>query len=155
VDTLVLHTTEGGSIEGAVEWWRREDVVASAHYVVDGKRIVQNVYENLAAFHAGNARMNRRSIGVEVVGHCADPKMWTPEVMAQLIVVARFICREHGIPILHQPGPGICGHADVPDPYNPNRYGGASHHSDPGDHFPWEQFLNALQAPPAAPETAT
>lgn len=148
VDTIVIHTTEGSSIKGAEVWWDREDVVASAHYLIDGKDIVQRVAEGDCAFHAGNAAMNRRSIGIEVVGHCGDPKTWTPEVMAQLINLVRDIRSRHRIPAYRQPGPGICGHRDVPDPHNPNLRGGAGHHTDPGDHFPWDPFLTAVRAEP-------
>jgi N-acetyl-anhydromuramyl-L-alanine amidase AmpD len=149
VDTLVLHTTEGGAVEGALEHWHREDVTASAHYVIDGEpvlRVVQNVAEGDCAYHAGSRSINRRSIGIEVCGKANDPKTWTPELMVLLVALSADICKRHRIPIVHQPGPGICGHADVPDPYNPNRYGGASHHTDPGPHFPWPQFLDALRA---------
>jgi N-acetyl-anhydromuramyl-L-alanine amidase AmpD len=161
VDTIVLHTTEGGSIEGATEWWDREDVVASAHFVIDGKRIVQRVAEGDRAYHCGNAAMHLRSIGIEVVGHCADPRMWTPAVMAQLVELCAYLIGNHPrIPILHQAGPGICGHCDVPDPKHQGLYGGASHHTDPGRGFPWDPFLHALRVavtrttPPAAGESA-
>jgi N-acetyl-anhydromuramyl-L-alanine amidase AmpD len=146
VDTLVLHTTEGGSIEGATEWWDREDVIASSHYVIDGKRIVYRVPEGLCAFHAGSRAMNRRSIGIEVVGHAGHRDTWSPEVMAQLVALSAEIVQRHRIPIVHQPGPGICGHADVPDPKDPNRRGGASHHTDPGPFFPWADFFDSLRA---------
>jgi N-acetyl-anhydromuramyl-L-alanine amidase AmpD len=146
VDTIVLHTTEGGTIAGAKEWWDREDVVASAHFIIDGKRIVQCVAEGDTAYHCGNGKMHRRSVGVEVVGHCANPAMWTDAVVKQLVELCAYLVRNHQIPILHQAGPGICGHCDVPDPYRPGLYGGASHHTDPGKHFPWDRFLLELRA---------
>lgn len=146
VDTIVIHTTQGNSIKSAEEWWDREDVVASAHYLLDGKMIVQRVAEGDCAFHAGNAGMNRRSIGIEVVGDCRNASMWTPEVLDQLVRLVRDIRSRHRIPAYHQPGPGICGHRDVPDPHHPNLRGGAGHHTDPGDHFPWEWFLTAVRA---------
>jgi N-acetyl-anhydromuramyl-L-alanine amidase AmpD len=146
VDTLVLHTTEGGSIAGAVEWWRRKEVIGSAHYLLTADRIERHVEEWLCAFHAGNRAMNRRSIGIEVVGKCGDPGLWSPAVMRQLVLLSADIVRRHGIPVLHQPGPGICGHADVPDPSNPNLRGGLSHHTDPGPHFPWGRYLDDLRA---------
>lgn len=154
VDTIVLHTTEGSSIAGAVAWWDQHDVVASAHYILDGKRIVQRVAEGDCAYHAGNKGVNLRSIGIEVVGHCSDPAMWTPEVMAQLVTLCAEIVKRHQVPIIHQPGPGICGHADVPDPYHPRLRGGAGNHTDPGRYFPWGEFLEALRdelAPPLSP----
>jgi N-acetyl-anhydromuramyl-L-alanine amidase AmpD len=147
VDCLVLHTTEGTTADGALAWWKREDVVASAHYLIDEDfRIIQNVAEGDAAFHAGNGSVNRRSIGIEVVGHAGESDLWSPEVMAPLVMLAADICKRHKIPILHQPGPGICGHADVPDPYSPNLRGGASHHHDPGQFFPWGDFFDSLRA---------
>lgn len=146
VDTIVLHTTEGGSVAGAIEHWARKDVVGSAHYVIDGKQIVQCVAEGDAAYHAGNLLMNRRSIGIEVVGHCGDPKMWTPHVLAQLVRLSADVMRRHRVPLLHQPGPGVCGHRDVPDPKNPNLKGGLHHHTDPGVYFPWDQYLANLRA---------
>lgn len=145
VDTLVIHTTEGGSIRGATEWHDREDVIASAHYFIDGTRIVARVPEGMCAFACGNRAINRRSISIEVVGHASRRETWTPEIMAQLVALSAEIVQRHQIPIAHQPGPGICGHADVPDPRDPNRRGGASHHVDPGPHFPWGQFFDELR----------
>lgn len=165
VDLLIIHTTEGGSIAGALSWWDREEVVASAHYVIDGRRVVQRVPEGMAAFHAGNRLFNRRSIGIEVVGHADRLATWTPEVMAQLVTLAADIVERHRIPVVHQPGPGICGHADVPHPTDPRRRGGASGHHDPGIFFPWIDFLDGVRAelataplepapvPPATPVT--
>lgn len=152
VDTLVLHTTEGESIRGAESWWDREDVVASAHYLVDGARVVARVCEGDTAFHAGNRAINRRSIGIEVVGHCGDPAMWTPAKLEQLAELSAEIVRRHAIPVVHQPGPGICGHADVPDPLHQGLRGGAGHHHDPGAFFPWDEYFARLRALIAHPE---
>jgi N-acetyl-anhydromuramyl-L-alanine amidase AmpD len=146
VDTLVLHTTEGGTIESATDWWDRDDVIASAHYVIDGKRIVQVVPEGDCAFHAGSRVVNRRSIGIEVVGRSNDRTLWTPEIMAQLVALSAEIVKRHEIPILRQPGPGICGHCDVPNPMHPSRRGGLHGHTDPGPHFNWAAYLDALRA---------
>lgn len=146
VDTLVLHTTEGASIIGATKWHDRDDVIASAHYFIDGKRIVLRVPEGMCAWHAGNKSVNRRSIGIEVVGYCDDAALWTPAVMAQLVALSLEIIKRHSIPLVHQPGPGICGHADVPDPTNPNLRGGFAHHRDPGVFFNWTAYFDALRS---------
>jgi N-acetyl-anhydromuramyl-L-alanine amidase AmpD len=144
VDCIVLHTTEGGSIAGATTWWDRDDVTASSHYVLDGQRIVQRVPEGMAAFHAGNRAVNRRSIGIEVVGHAGKASTWTPEVMAQLVELSAEIVERHAIPV-HRGIPGIAGHCDVPDPRHPDRRGGAGHHVDPGPHLPWLAFFDTLR----------
>jgi N-acetyl-anhydromuramyl-L-alanine amidase AmpD len=148
IDTLVIHTTEGGSIEGALSWWDRADIHASAHYLIDGKRIVARVPEGDAAYHAGNAEVNRRSIGIEVVGHCEQGATWTPEIMAQLTALARDVVQRHQIPVTRTI-PGVIGHCDVPDPTNPALKGGRSHHADPGLFFPWDDFLASLVPSPA------
>jgi N-acetylmuramoyl-L-alanine amidase len=144
-DCLILHTTEGGSIDGAVTWWDREDVIASAHYVIDGDRVVQRVPEGMAAFAAGNREYNRRSIQIEVVGHAGKRSTWTPGVMAQLVALSAEVCKRHGIPV-HHGCPGILGHCDVPNPKDPRRKGGANGHTDPGEHFPWQPFFDAVRA---------
>lgn len=146
IDTIVLHTTEGSTIAGATSWWDRENVVASSHYLIDGKRIVQRVAEMDAAYHAGSGSMNRRSIGIEVVGRAGKPETWTPEVMAQLVALCADICdRRRQIPT-YRGFPGIIGHCDVPDPRDPSKLGGASHHTDPGSFFPWSEFFVSLRA---------
>jgi N-acetyl-anhydromuramyl-L-alanine amidase AmpD len=155
-DTLILHTTEGGSIEGATTWWDREEVIASSHYVIDGSRVVQRVPEGFAAYAAGNREFNRRSVQIEVVGHAGRASTWTPEILAQLVALSAEVCKRHGIPV-HHGSPGILGHCDVPNPRDPRRRGGANGHTDPGPHFPWQDFLDSVRAeianeplPPAA-----
>lgn len=144
IDTLVIHTTES-TLGSAVAWFRNRAAKASAHYVIDADHVVECVPEGYCAWHAGNAAVNRRSVGIEVAGHAGSRETWTPEVMAQLVTLAAEIVRRHNIPIVRQAGPGICGHMDVPDPSHPDRRGGAGHHVDPGPYFPWEPFLDALR----------
>mgnify|MGYP006283743277 CR=1 FL=1 len=72
-DTLVIHYTAGGSLEGAVNALRDPHVRASAHLVVgrDG-RIKQLIPFNKIAWHAGQSSwqgrsgLNRYSIGIEI-----------------------------------------------------------------------------------------
>jgi N-acetyl-anhydromuramyl-L-alanine amidase AmpD len=156
VDTLVIHVTQSArnaaqlvarATPSAVMWFADPAAKASAHYVVGVEgRIWQCVAEGDCAWHAGNAAMNRRSVGIEIEGWVEKPATFNPEVMDSLLALSADICRRHGIAVLHQPGPGVCGHSDVPDPTNPNLRGGKGHHTDPGPHFPWAQFLDALRA---------
>jgi N-acetyl-anhydromuramyl-L-alanine amidase AmpD len=153
VDLVVLHTTEGGSIAGAVAWWDREDVVASSHYLIDGKRVVQRVAEGEAAFHCGNSAYARRSIGIEVVGHAARPETWSAAVLEQLAQLCADIAERHGLAIDRA---HFIGHVEVPCPKAgcPGKWGGASHHHDPGPHLPWGALLarvRELVAPPLTP----
>lgn len=147
VDTIVIHTTEGSTIAGAVATFRTPGRKASAHYVLDGKQIVQCVPEGEAAWHSGHGPVNRRSIGIEVVGFSGKRSTWTPEILAQLVTLCADVCRRHNVPLCcTDVGPGFATHADVPDPYEPGRRGGATNHTDPGPFFPWLEFVESLQA---------
>lgn len=146
VDTIVLHTTEG-SYEGAVSWFQSPSAKASAHFVISPTgTIAECVPLGECAWHAGNLAVNRRSVGIECAGHADDPKTWTPALLDALVELVQELIRQFGIEVVRQPGPGICGHSDVPDPHNPNLRGGAGHHHDPGPHFPWEVLFSRLRS---------
>jgi N-acetyl-anhydromuramyl-L-alanine amidase AmpD len=139
VDLVVLHTTEGSSLDGATRWWDRDEVVASAHYVVEGRRVVQRVAEGDTAFHAGNRAYNRRSIGIEVVGFAARRDTWTPDVIATLAALCADIVERHGVRLDRH---HLIGHREVPD--GKGGWGGAGHHEDPGPFLPWDDLLEAV-----------
>jgi N-acetyl-anhydromuramyl-L-alanine amidase AmpD len=152
VDTVIIHTTEA-SLSSAVSWFGMDHKPSgqgpsSAHFVVgsDGE-VVQCVAEGDCAYHAGNFGVNQRSIGIECVGHAADPATWTPALLEALVELCAGIVERHGVPVQRtSAGPGFAGHADVPDPYKPGHFGGAGGHTDPGKFFPWIDFLDRLTA---------
>jgi N-acetyl-anhydromuramyl-L-alanine amidase AmpD len=154
IDTIVIHTTQAGPNETAV---RAADIMAlfadpaqqiSAHFVVgqDGQ-IWQCVPLDRAAWHAGHAGANRRSVGIECEGDCRDSEMWTPELLASLGALLRWLCAEHQVPADRR---HLIGHVEVPDPHDPTQVGGLHHHKDPGPHCPWPAILAAAsEAAPA------
>ena len=152
IDLVVVHTTESqrdpdaierGALPSAVMWFRDPRAEASAHYVVghDG-RVYGCVPEGLCAWHAGNALVNRRSIGIEVEGVAGRRSTWFPEVMAALVSLVADVCQRHGIPVDAR---HIIGHADVPDPASPWLRGGKSHHTDPGEFFDRDALIDAVR----------
>jgi N-acetylmuramoyl-L-alanine amidase len=72
-DTLIIHFTEGQSLDGAVSWLTNPTSQVSAHVVIgrDGQ-IAQIVPFNIIAWHAGvstwqgRKQLNRYSIGIEL-----------------------------------------------------------------------------------------
>jgi len=73
ITAIIIHYTAGGSLEGAVGWFRNPNSKVSAHYVVGRSGgTVQMVPLSEAAWHAGRSQLagkegvNRFSVGIEV-----------------------------------------------------------------------------------------
>lgn len=131
IDMIVMHTSEGRptSSYGPAHWFADPRSKASAHYNVYGTgRIYRSVPDKDVAWHAGNWKVNQRSLGIEIQAQAAKAN-WTE---AQLLQAARLVAalsREYGIPLDRE---HIVGHVEVSGP------GG---HTDPGPHWPWERFM--------------
>jgi N-acetyl-anhydromuramyl-L-alanine amidase AmpD len=143
IDTIVIHATDGGSLLGNVWWLSGGHSHASAHYVIarDGS-IVQLVHLSDIAWHAGNWKVNCRSIGIEHVGETYDPAGFTVEEYRSSARLVAWLVRRYDIPLDRQ---HIIGHARVPDPKHPGEYGGSGHHTDPGPHWRWGFYMNLVR----------
>ena len=155
IDLIILHTTES-SMESALNWFADPNARVSSHYVIgqDGE-VFQCVAEGDCAWHSGNFQYNLRSIGIECEGHAAAADTWTAPLVASLIDLVVDICRRH--PTITLDRAHVIGHAEVPDPRDPRRRGGAGGHVDPGPHCPFETVIAEAQrrlTPPAAKEIA-
>ena len=148
VDLVVIHTTEA-PYHSACVWFADPRAKASAHYVVSRAGLVaQCVPEAMEAFHAGNAAVNRRSIGVELEAWCDDAATLVAgsTLLETAAALVAGICGRHGIPIDRE---HVVGHSEVADPAHPSEewvHGGAHHHRDPGPHFPWDDFMSRVRA---------
>jgi N-acetyl-anhydromuramyl-L-alanine amidase AmpD len=144
VDMIVVHT-EQGSETGTEAWFSDPNAHASAHFSISkAGALVQEVGLDNTAFHSGNARMNRHSVGIELEGYEATPEYpgdFTGPMLGQLAWTIAWLCRRYGIP---PDRTHIIGHAEVPDPNDPTLFGGANHHTDPGVRFPWDSLMASL-----------
>jgi N-acetyl-anhydromuramyl-L-alanine amidase AmpD len=143
IDTIVIHATDGGSLVGNVWWLSGGHSHGSAHYVVsrDGS-IVQLVHLSDIAWHAGNWKVNCRSIGVEHVGETYDPAGFTLDEYRSSARLVAWLVRRFDIPVDRG---HIIGHSQVPTPGQPGGYGGSAHHTDPGPHWRWGFYLNLVR----------
>lgn len=143
IDMVVIHTVQG-SYSGCYSWFANCSAGASAHYVVrssDGA-VTQMVYEADVGWHAGNWDYNERSIGIEHEGYVDDPGTWYTDAMyASSAALVVDIAARQGVSLSRS---YIIGHDEVPDPYNPGEYGGAGHHTDPGDGWDWDYFMSLV-----------
>lgn len=143
VDLIVLHTTEG-TAAGALAWFADPRAKVASHYVIGPDGAVYScVTEARAAWHAGHLGVNLRSIGIECAGHCDDPATWTAPLVESLIDLVVDICRRY--PAVHPSRSAIIGHAEVPDPVHPGKFGGAGNHEDPGVLIPWDHLIGEVQ----------
>ncbi len=142
VTMIVIHSTEG-DFDGSVRWLQNRRARISAHFVVARQgRVVQLVPLNAIAWHAGNGRVNRTSIGIEHVGYADSPRGFTEaEYRASARLVA-WLCRRFGIPVDRR---HVIGHSEVPDPHHPWLFGGVSHHHDPGRYWRWRHYMRLVR----------
>ena len=95
------------------------------------------VLEKDVAWHAGNWDYNTRAIGIEHAGFAYQNLYTGKEYDASAHLIAS-ICSRYGVPMDRT---HVIGHYQVPDPNNPNLYGGADHHTDPGPNWDWKGYM--------------
>ena len=134
VDMLVLHYTGMQSAEAALARLCDPQAKVSAHYTIDEAGILyRHVAEERRAWHAGvsfwagEANVNGRSIGIELVnpGHEFGYVPFPEPQIAALIELAHGILARHAIPARH-----VLGHSDV----------APSRKTDPGELLPWQHL---------------
>lgn len=137
IDGVVIHATEGRFL-GSVRWLRNPRSHGSAHFVVSRRgQIVQLVSVTDVAWHAGNGRWNRHSIGIEHEGWTRRGGFTEAQYRASAQLVA-YLSHRYGIPLDRT---HVIGHDEVPNPYVRGLYGGVDGHTDPGRHWKWAHYM--------------
>ena len=87
IESITIHWwgVDGQDFEGPMSWFTRPDATTSAHYIVESGRVACIVDPDDAAWHAGNARGNATSIGLELRPEARDGDYATAaELIAKL-----------------------------------------------------------------------
>lgn len=133
VNLVVIHYTDSGTADRALDVLTDPTSEVSAHYLVTREgRVVQLVDERERAWHAGASRwgglgdVNSLSIGIELDNNGREP--FAEPLLASLSVLLRDLAERHKLPAR-----AFVGHSDVA----PRRK------QDPGVLFPWRSL--ALQ----------
>ena len=137
IDMVVLHYTGMQSGEAALARLCDPAAKVSAHYTVDEDGTVYAmVPEERRAWHAGvsfwagEANVNARSIGIELVnpGHEFGYRAFPSAQIKSLVALAHQILARHPIPAAR-----VLGHSDV----------APARKDDPGELFPWAKLAEA------------
>lgn len=99
IDRIVVHLM-AGTLQGTAAWFGNPASQVSAHYGVGANGEVHEYVNGVhTAWHAGDASMNRRSIGVEHEGDHPTVGDWrpTPDQWAASIQLAAELCKLHDI----------------------------------------------------------
>ena len=92
------------------------------------------------ASHAGNWSYNQNSIGIEHEGYSNNSAWFTDTMFRSSAQLTAYLANKYQIPIDRQ---HIIGHNEVPDPYNPVGYGGATHNINcPGQNWWWDLYMS-------------
>jgi len=165
VSLIVVHTMECSednlaAAEDVATWFASDaSPVASAHFCVDQDSVVQCVREEDIAFHVQSDASdtgNARSIGVEHAGFArqlasGEGDTWADAASQNILFrsakLAARLARVYQIPFVklspeqvRAGTDGFCGHVDVT-----RAYAVPGGHTDPGDGFPWADYLALVQ----------
>jgi N-acetyl-anhydromuramyl-L-alanine amidase AmpD len=137
---IVLHTTEGGTLDSTASWFDNPSSQASSHVVTDKHGQSARLVPDSAKAWT-QAAWNSKCLSIEQVGFAATSRReWLTTYRPMLRETARWIAywsRHHNIPIKRRGalgrGTGVVGHVDL-------GMSGGGHH-DPGPGFPWHYVL--------------
>jgi hypothetical protein len=132
IDMVIVHVAQG-SYSGTISWFQYGGSDVSAHYVVSQNgKVAQCVRNEDIAWHAGNWRYNRMSIGIEHAGYAGDPDTWTNRMYRSSAKLSAYLSRRYNIPVDRR---HFIGHREVP----------GVDKTCPGSHFNWEKYLRLVR----------
>lgn len=138
IDFIIIHDIEG-TASSAITAFQTPTRHGSSNYVIAyNGQITEMVAEKDIAWHAGNWDYNTHAIGIEHAGYAATGGFTSAEYHASAHLAAS-ICSRWGVPMNRR---HVIGHYQVPDPNNPNLFGGTEHHTDPGPHWNWSYYMS-------------
>ncbi len=150
VRVIVVHDMEadekGSTAEDIARYFATTDTLASAHLCIDNNSIVQCVHDRDVAWAAPGC--NSDGIQLELAGYGAQTReQWLDAYSLAVIEnasnAAAQYCLKYDLPPIHLTNEqleagekGIIGHYQASAVYK------KSDHTDPGQNFPWDVFMD-------------
>jgi N-acetyl-anhydromuramyl-L-alanine amidase AmpD len=153
VRVVVIHSMEasekGETAENVARFFQNTLNPASAHLCIDNNSIIQCVMDNDIAFAAPG--VNNDGIQLELAGFAKQKREEWMDAYSILVLenaanAAAQYCLKYNIPVKHLSDAelaagqkGIIGHVQATRVYK------KSTHTDPGEGFPWDHFLERVK----------
>lgn len=141
---VVIHSTEGDTAQGAAAWFENPLSGGSANLVVDDFHCYRTVPDLVVPWAA--PPLNTQGFHIEIAGYARwSRQQWLvrPTRLHRAAYKAALRCKRYGIPVrqvgwlgLKLGRQGICSHNAVSKAWH------LSDHHDPGDGFPWREFID-------------
>jgi N-acetyl-anhydromuramyl-L-alanine amidase AmpD len=84
------------------------------------------------AWHAGNWKYNKKSIGIEHAGYAGNPHTWTTRMYRSSARLSAYLSRRYNIPVDRR---HFIGHREVP----------GVNKTCPGSYFNWDRYLRLVR----------
>jgi hypothetical protein len=132
INRIVVHIAQG-SYSGTLSWFKNPHANVSAHYVLSrGGKVAQCVRDADIAWHSGNWKYNKHSIGIEHEGYASRAGAWSDAMYHASARLAAHLSKRHDIPVDRY---HIVGHNRVP----------GSTHRCPGPHFDHVRYRRLIR----------
>jgi hypothetical protein len=121
IGMIVVHVAQG-SYSGTINWFQDRRANVSAHYVLSRSgRVAQCVRNEDIAWHAGNWKYNKHSIGIEHEGYADRRRTWSDDMYHSSARLAAHLSKRYNVPLDRR---HVVEHRWVPgtDHYCPGRY---------------------------------
>lgn len=153
VRLVVIHDMEAPekstTAESVARYFARGSVKASAHLCIDSDSIIQCVKDSDVAYAAPGA--NNDGIQLELAGYARQTReqwldAYSKAVLENAARATAQYCVKYNLPVVKLTNTelvngkrGIIGHIQASQAYK------KSSHTDPGNNFPWEYFLQRVR----------
>lgn len=147
---IVLHSTEGGTAEGAAGWFANPASGGSAHIVLDNDKCFRTLPDDVIPWGAQGDRANEDGLHLELAGFAKwsrDEWMANRGTLKRGAAVVSIWANRYGIPLkflndvdlrrLGNTARGVTTHAALTKAFNV-----AGGHTDPGKDFPLDIFMD-------------
>ncbi|MGI9092590.1 MAG: N-acetylmuramoyl-L-alanine amidase [Mycobacteriales bacterium] len=140
IDGVVIHETEEGPVQNAINTFQDHNSGVSITYLVGGDGTVyQMLKEKDIAYQDGNFWSNEHTIGVEHAGYDATGWQWfnAMEYLGSAKLIA-YVLKKYHLPLDRG---AVVAHATVPSEY---AAGVPNQHVDPGPYWLWDYYFSLI-----------